>query len=164
MIYRAAHDSRVACVVAQVGSMPDDWTQRYPAGLKRVYDGKSARARGDADPVPQGGGSPGVLQGTPYQERIAMFNPGIPPKPAVESGLPGASHQPLEQALLMGPDLVTGLSRESQKGFSDRVIGLQFGPINRIEIRIVSVRHHITPWLRLQDGQCARHREGSQDE
>jgi dienelactone hydrolase len=76
VIYRAAHDSRIACVVAQVGSMPNDWTLRYPTGLKRVYDGKSARARGDADPVPQGGSSPGVLQGTPYQERIAVFNPG----------------------------------------------------------------------------------------
>ncbi len=76
VIYRAAHDPRIACVVAQVGSMPDDWTRRYPAGLKKVYEGKAARARGDADPVPQGGGSPGVLQGTPYHERIAVFNPG----------------------------------------------------------------------------------------
>jgi len=33
VIYRAAHDSRIACVVAQVGSMPDDWTKRFPAGL-----------------------------------------------------------------------------------------------------------------------------------
>ena len=49
VIYRAAHDSRVACVVAQVGSMPDDWTKRYPAGLKKVYEGKSARARGDIE-------------------------------------------------------------------------------------------------------------------
>jgi len=76
VIYRAAHDRRIACVVAQVGSMPDDWTKRFPAGLNGVYKGKSARARGDADPVPQGGGSPGVLQGTPYSERIAVFNPG----------------------------------------------------------------------------------------
>jgi dipeptidyl aminopeptidase/acylaminoacyl peptidase len=76
VIYRTAHDSRVACVVAQVGSMPDDWTNRHPARLKRVYEGKSARARGDVDPVPQGGGSPGVLKGTPYHERIALFNPG----------------------------------------------------------------------------------------
>ena len=76
VIYRAAHDSRIACVVAQVGSMPDDWTKKYPAGLKKVYEGKSARARGDIDPVPQGEGSPGVLKGTPYGERIALFNPG----------------------------------------------------------------------------------------
>ncbi|MHC4354211.1 MAG: alpha/beta hydrolase, partial [Planctomycetota bacterium] len=33
VICRAAHDRRIACVVAQVGSMPDDWTKRYPAGL-----------------------------------------------------------------------------------------------------------------------------------
>jgi uncharacterized protein len=76
VIYRAAHDRRVACVVAQVGSMPDDWTGRYPDGLKKVYEGDSARARGLVDPVPQGGGSPGALQGTPYSERIAVFNPG----------------------------------------------------------------------------------------
>ena len=75
VIYRAAHDSRIACVVAQVGSMPDDWTKRYPDGLKAVYKGQAARARGDVDPVPQGGGSPGGLTGTPYGERIALFNP-----------------------------------------------------------------------------------------
>ena len=76
VIYRAAHDRRIACVVAQVGSMPDDWTKRDPGGLKRVYAGKSARARGDADPVPQGGGAPGGLKGTPHWERIVLFNPG----------------------------------------------------------------------------------------
>jgi hypothetical protein len=56
--------------------MPDDWTKRYPAGLNNVYKQKSDRARGLSDPVPQGGGSPGVLRGTPYSERIALFNPG----------------------------------------------------------------------------------------
>ena len=76
VIYRAAHDRRVACVVAQVGAIPDDWTQRYPAALKKVYEGKSALARGLVAPVPQGGGSPGELKGTPYSERIALFNPG----------------------------------------------------------------------------------------
>ena len=44
VIYRAAHDSRIACVVAQVGSMPDNWTKHYPAGLKNVYKQKSGRA------------------------------------------------------------------------------------------------------------------------
>jgi dipeptidyl aminopeptidase/acylaminoacyl peptidase len=76
VIYRAAHDRRIACVVAQVGSMPDDGTKRFPAGLNGVYKQKSARARGLVDPVPQGGGSPGGLKGTPYGERIALFNPG----------------------------------------------------------------------------------------
>ena len=76
VIYRAAHDGRIACVVAQVGSMPDNWTKRFPARLKGVYKQKSDRARGLVDPVPQGGGSPGVLKGTPYHERIALFNPG----------------------------------------------------------------------------------------
>ena len=54
VIYRAAHDARIACVVAQVGSIPDDRIKRYPARLQRVYEGKSDRARGDIDPVPQG--------------------------------------------------------------------------------------------------------------
>ncbi|MHC4227643.1 MAG: alpha/beta hydrolase [Planctomycetota bacterium] len=76
VIYRAANDSRIACVVAQVGSMPDDWTKRYPAGLSGIYKQKSDRARGLSDPVPQGGDSPGVLKGTPYSERIALFSPG----------------------------------------------------------------------------------------
>jgi dienelactone hydrolase len=76
VIYRAAHDRRIACVVAQVGSMPDDWTKRFPAGLNNIYKQKSDRARGLSDPVPQGGGSPGGLRGTPYSERIALFNPG----------------------------------------------------------------------------------------
>jgi len=76
VIYRAAHDSRIACVVAQVGAMPDDWTKRFPAGLSGIYKQKSDRARGLSDPVPQGGDSPGVLKGTPYSERIAVFNPG----------------------------------------------------------------------------------------
>jgi dipeptidyl aminopeptidase/acylaminoacyl peptidase len=76
VIYRAAHDRRIACVVAQVGAMPDDWTKRYPEGLKGIYQQKSARARGSVDPAPQGGGSPGGLRGTPYSERIAVFNPG----------------------------------------------------------------------------------------
>jgi hypothetical protein len=76
VIYRAAHDRRIACVVAQVGSMPDDWSKRFPAGLSGVYKQKSDRARGVVDPVPQGGGSPGGLQGTPFSERIALFNPG----------------------------------------------------------------------------------------
>lgn len=76
VIYRAAHDGRIACVVAQVGAMPDDWTRRFPDGLKAVYRQKADRARGVVDPVPQGGGSPGGLSGTPYSERIALFNPG----------------------------------------------------------------------------------------
>jgi len=56
--------------------MPDDWAKRFPAGLNAVYRQKSNRARGLVDPVPQGGGSPGGLSGTPYPERIALFNPG----------------------------------------------------------------------------------------
>lgn len=77
-LVRHAYDSgiRYFDTAAQVGSMPDDWTKRYPVGLKKVYEGKSARARGDIDPVPQGGGSPGMLQGTPYHVRIALFSPG----------------------------------------------------------------------------------------
>ena len=63
-------------VKAQVGSMPDDRSKRKPAVLNGIYKGKSDRARGIADPVPQGGGSPGGLKGTPYGERILSFAPG----------------------------------------------------------------------------------------
>jgi dipeptidyl aminopeptidase/acylaminoacyl peptidase len=76
VIFRAAHDRRIACVVAQVGAMPADWTRRFPAALKRIYKQKADRARGLIDPVPQGGGSPSGLSGTPHPERIALFNPG----------------------------------------------------------------------------------------
>ena len=76
VIYRAAHDRRIKCVVAQVGSMPDDRAKRNPAALDGIYKGKSDRARGVADPVPQGDGSPGGLKGTPYWERILSFAPG----------------------------------------------------------------------------------------
>ncbi len=75
VIYRSAHDRRIACVVAQVGSMPDDWTKRYPDGLNGVYKQKSDRARGLIAPVPQGDSPPG-LNGSPHPERIAVFNPG----------------------------------------------------------------------------------------
>ena len=76
VIYRAAHDRRIKCVVAQVGAMPDDWAESYPAGLKGIYKLKSDRARGLIDPVPQGVNSGGGLSGSPYQERVSTFNPG----------------------------------------------------------------------------------------
>ncbi len=77
VIYRAAHDARVACVVGQVGSIPDDWTKQYPEGLKGIYKQKADRARGVTEPVPQGENPPGgELNGTPHAERIAVWFPG----------------------------------------------------------------------------------------
>jgi len=76
VIYRAAHDRRIKCVVAQVGAMPDDSADAYPQGFAGVYKMKSDRARGAIDPVPQGINPGGGLKGSPYQERVSTFNPG----------------------------------------------------------------------------------------
>lgn len=77
VIYRAAIDKRVACVVSQVGGMPDDWTKKYPQGLKGLYDLKASRARGEIEAVPQNANpAGGELNGTPHQERVGLFFPG----------------------------------------------------------------------------------------
>ena len=76
VIYRAGNDRRIACVVAQVGGMADDWTERYPQGLNRIYKMKAARARGQIDPVPQGEKASPELRGSPHPERQALFFPG----------------------------------------------------------------------------------------
>jgi len=69
-------DGYVTVKAQAIREVVDPFDQRYPAGLNGVYKQKSDRARGLADPVPQGGGSPGGLRGTPYSERIALFSPG----------------------------------------------------------------------------------------
>ena len=75
-VYRAGNDRRVACAVAQVGGMTDDWTERNPERLPRIYRMKSARARGRVDPVPQGEKVSPELRGSPHPERQALFFPG----------------------------------------------------------------------------------------
>ena len=76
VIYRAAHDRRIACVVAQVGGQAADWTGQYPDRLKGIYKQKSDRARGLIDPMPQGERASRELRGSPHMERISLFFPG----------------------------------------------------------------------------------------
>lgn len=76
VIYRAAHDRRVACVVGQVGDMQDRSGKRSADDVSFVNNLKADRARGLADPVPQGEKVSRELAGSPYIERISSFSPG----------------------------------------------------------------------------------------
>jgi dipeptidyl aminopeptidase/acylaminoacyl peptidase len=66
----AAHDSRVKCIVTQVGSFHNRWVNK-PIAYKQAID----RARGEIDPVPQGVDKPANLKGTPHRSRMADHNP-----------------------------------------------------------------------------------------
>lgn len=74
VVWRTAHDDRVACAVAQVGGVGGNKRARLSARLRKI---RSERARGVIDPVPQGIPMPGgELRGTAYFERIALFSAG----------------------------------------------------------------------------------------
>ena len=66
----AAYDSRVKCIVGQVGSFHNRWVNK-PIAYKQAID----RARGEIDPVPQGVDKPARLKGTPHLSRMADNNP-----------------------------------------------------------------------------------------
>jgi uncharacterized protein len=66
----AAHDSRVKCIVTQVGSFHNGWVDK-PKAYKQAID----RARGEIDPVPQEVDKPASLKGTPHRSRMADNNP-----------------------------------------------------------------------------------------
>jgi dienelactone hydrolase len=71
VLYVAAHDDRVKCIVSQVPSMDGSWVNLF------YQPGKLAtqRARGEIDPVPQGVNKIGNLNGTPFLSRIAKYRP-----------------------------------------------------------------------------------------
>jgi dienelactone hydrolase len=73
VVYVAAKDSRVKCIVSQVPSMDGAWAAFYPDqnASKRAIQ----RARGEIDPVPQGVNKIGQLRGTPFLSRIAEYHP-----------------------------------------------------------------------------------------
>jgi dienelactone hydrolase len=71
VVYVAAHDKRVKCIVSQVPSMDGAWVYRYFKPSKLA----TQRARGEIDPVPQGTNKIGNLRGTPYLARIAKYHP-----------------------------------------------------------------------------------------
>ncbi len=70
VVYVAAHDSRVKCIVSQVGSLHHRWSSKQKVN-KQAID----RARGEIDPVPQGVDQVPRLKGTPYLSRMADFHP-----------------------------------------------------------------------------------------
>ena len=71
VIYVAAIDTRVKCIVSQAPSMTGSWVDQYFNSAELA----SQRARGDIDPVPQGDNKMEGLEGTPYLARIAKFHP-----------------------------------------------------------------------------------------
>jgi dienelactone hydrolase len=80
VLYVAAQDARVRCVVSQVGSMDSSQIAEapiYKGGSKRARQEAIQRARGEAgiDPVPQGVDKYPNLRGTPYVSRMINYRP-----------------------------------------------------------------------------------------
>lgn len=71
VVYVAANDNRVKCIVSQVPSMDGAWVNLYYQPAKLA----TQRARGEIDPVPQGVNKIGRLKGTPFLSRIAKYHP-----------------------------------------------------------------------------------------
>ncbi len=71
VIWRAAKDDRVKCVVAQVGAMD----QMLGLPLDEIHADKIKRVRGEIMPVPLDADKPEGLIGTPHYERFAVFSP-----------------------------------------------------------------------------------------
>ncbi len=71
VVYVAALDKRVKCIVSQVPSMDGGWVNLFyqPSELA------TQRARGEIDPVPQNVNKIGRLKGTPFLSRIAKYHP-----------------------------------------------------------------------------------------
>ena len=73
VVYVAALDKRVKCIVSQVPSMDGAWAAVWPD--RNAYSRSIQRARGEIDPVPQGVNKIGQLRGTAYLSRIAKYRP-----------------------------------------------------------------------------------------
>jgi dienelactone hydrolase len=73
VVYVAAHDKRVKCIVSQVPAMDGAWAAEWPD--RNAYKRSIQRARGKIDPVPQGVNKIGQLRGTAYLSRIANYRP-----------------------------------------------------------------------------------------
>ncbi len=71
VVYVAAHDKRVKCIVSQVPSMDGGWVNLF----YRPSELATQRARGEIDPVPRGVNKIGRLKGTPFLSRIAKYHP-----------------------------------------------------------------------------------------
>lgn len=79
VVWTAANDDRVKCVVSQVGAMDGRLSvaERFAeqGGLDYAHQLEIKRARGEIDPVPQGEHLYEGLRGTPYIARFAMYAP-----------------------------------------------------------------------------------------
>lgn len=71
VIWRAAHDPRVKCVLAQVGGM----NAAFGVNQEAIHASKIKRARGELSPLPLDDDKPAGLIGSPYYERFAEFVP-----------------------------------------------------------------------------------------
>ena len=71
VVYVAALDKRVKCIVSQVPSMDGGWVNQYYQPSKLA----TQRARAEIDPVPQNINKIGRLNGTPFLSRIAKYHP-----------------------------------------------------------------------------------------
>lgn len=70
VVWTAAHDDRVACVVSQVpgmGVMPEEWAAM---GRQRAIE----QARGDTEPIPQGTDAVPGLRGTPNAAKMLYYD------------------------------------------------------------------------------------------
>ena len=75
IVYVAAHDDRVKCIVSQVGSMDSRGMSLFKGGIENVRIEASMRARGEIDPVPQGVDQVPGLRGTPFIDRMVNYAP-----------------------------------------------------------------------------------------
>lgn len=76
VVWTAANDDRVACVVSQVGAMDGrDAAAETLGSLDAAHELEVKRSRGEAPPVPQGENVFEGLRGTPYLARFARYAP-----------------------------------------------------------------------------------------
>lgn len=78
VVYVAANDPRVKCVVSQVASMDSSLivsSPLYQGGPQRAHRETVQRARGEIDPVPQGVDKVPNLRGTPFVSRMMNYRP-----------------------------------------------------------------------------------------
>jgi len=75
VVYMAAKDNRVKCIVAQVSGQDSRGIAMFLGGPEGARRDATARARGELDPVPQGEIQVPGLEGTPYINRQATYAP-----------------------------------------------------------------------------------------
>lgn len=75
VVYVAAHDDRVKCIVSQVGSMDSRGLCSLKGGIGNARVEASMRARGEIDPLPQGVDQFPGLRGTPFIARMLNYAP-----------------------------------------------------------------------------------------